>query len=376
MKKIMFIITALVLAIVPLKAEAKIENLVSCDEVKSDWSENRQIKTCYIDIQVSGSDRFYSVSGAFKMVNTSLKGEITSVDKRIKITNSNLDNLTFTSETPIQNEKIRIAKFTLYLATNGHDCSVTWEPKVYGRNYTCQIENGYYYDKNGNSVSKEEYSKQCEKHTCEIIGDTYFDKNGNSVSKEEYSKQCEKHTCEIIGDTYFDKNGNSVSKEEYSKQCEKHTCEIIGDTYFDKSGNSVSKEEYSKQCEKHTCEIIGDTYFDKNGNSVSKEEYSKQCEKHTCEIIGGVYFDKNGNSVSDVEYDKQCNKHYCKIIDNTYFGKNGDIISKEKYDIECPSSNPHTAKVDPLVLIFVGLLTLTAGTILINLKQNKKTYKI
>ena len=246
MKKIIYILSIALFIILPSTVNAGIKTTTPCDERKSDGK--NQIKTCYIDITVTDDTALYSVSGEFTMINTSLKGEIEAVDKRIKITNKHLTNLTFVSETAIKNETIRIAKFTIYLASNGQECKVQWKPEEYGRNYSCSIENGYFYDKNGNSVSELEYNKQCKPHSCEIVGDTYFDKNGNVVSKNEYSKQCEKHSCEIINGVYFDKNGNSVTDLEYDKQCNPHYCKIIDGTYFGKNGDIISKNEYNVQC--------------------------------------------------------------------------------------------------------------------------------
>lgn len=347
MKKIFYGIFLALFIVLPHNVNAKLKTTMPCDEKRMDETLQHQIKTCYIDIEVSGDDALYSVNGEFTMKNTSLKGNIEAVDKRIKITNSDLKNLTFVSETPIKNEKIRIAKFTIYLAENGQECEVIWNPNKYGTNYSCSIENGYYYDKNGNSVTETEYNKQCKSHSCEIIDGTYFGKNGNIVNKTEYSIECEKHSCEVVGDKYFNKNGNIVSKNEYSIECEKHSCEIIGDKYFDK-----------------------------NGNIVDKTKYSLDCEKHFCEIINGIYFDKNGNSVTDLEYDKQCNKHYCKIIDGTYFGKNGDIISKAEYNVQCPTDNPKTSTTGIFGYILIGLLVSTFASIIICFKKNKKVYKI
>ncbi len=319
MKKLFYSILLLTTIILPIRVNAGLKTNVLCDEKKMDETLTHQIKTCYIDVTVTDDTSFYSVAGKFTMINTSLKGNIESGDKRIKITNTNLDNLTFVSETPIKNETIRIAKFTIFLAENGKECKVTWQPITYGINYSCKMENGYYYDK----------------------------------------------------------NGNSVSELEYNKQCKPHSCEIIDETYFDKEGNIVSKDEYSIQCETHSCEVIGDKYFNKEGNIVSKDEYSIQCETHSCKIINGVYFGKDGKIVTDLEYDKQCNKHYCKIIDKTHFGKNGDIISKAEYDIQCPTKSPSTSTNSIIGYILIGLLITTFASIMICLKQNKKkVYKI
>ena len=146
MKKILYTILLLLIIIMPIKTNAALKTNVSCDAKRMDETLKHQIKTCYIDITVSEDTAFYSVSGKFTMINTSLKGNIETVDKRIKVTNSNFENLTFVSETPIKNETVRIAKFTIYLSENGEKCTVTWEPKTYGLNYSCTIENGYYYD--------------------------------------------------------------------------------------------------------------------------------------------------------------------------------------------------------------------------------------
>ena len=377
MKKAFYIILLALLILLPNKVNAGIKTTMSCDEKRMDETLQHQIKTCYIDITITDEDALYSVNGTFTLINTSLKGNIEAVDKRIKITNNNLSNLTFVSETPIKNETIRIAKYTVYLAENGKECRVLWDPKNYGRNYSCTIENGYYYDKNGNSVTENEYNKQCKPHYCEVIDETYFDKDGKIVDKTEYSIQCEKHSCEVIDNTYFGKDGKIVDKTEYSIQCEKHSCEVIDNTYFGKDGKVVDKTEYSIQCEKHSCEVIGNTYFDKDGNKVNKTEYSKQCEKHSCEIVDGIYFGKEGTSVTDIEYDKQCNKHYCKIIDGTYFGKNGNIISKAKYNIECPADNPKTSSNGIFGYILIGTLITTFISIVLCFKQNnKKVFKI
>lgn len=59
---------------------------------------------------------------------------------------------------------------------------------------TCAYQNGNYYDKNGNIVTKEEYERQCKSQpvtpTCAYVDGKYYDKNGNVVSKEEYERQC------------------------------------------------------------------------------------------------------------------------------------------------------------------------------------------
>lgn len=293
MKKLLFTILIGLSILIPRNVFASMKTTTPCDEVKRD-EQMKQIKTCYIDIEISGDTTFYGVNGELKFYNTSMKGNIEAVDQRIKITDDNLANLIFTTNTKITNETIRIAKFTVYLAPDGTECKVSWMPKEYEINYSCIIKNNYFYDKNGNVVSEEEYNKQCKPHYCEIIDGTYFDKSGNATTETEYNKQCK---------------------------------------------------------------------------PVEPKYY-------TCEIISGVYYDKTGNIVTNEEYDKQCNAHYCKVLDGTYFGKNGDIISKLDYDVQCPSNNPHTQEGLTLWYVLGGILTASLITIIVNIKKNKKVFKI
>ena len=65
---------------------------------------------------------------------------------------------------------------------------------------TCRIENGKYYDFNGNEITKEEYDRICSgdpddsgdpgDNTCRIENGKYYDFNGNEITKEEYDKIC------------------------------------------------------------------------------------------------------------------------------------------------------------------------------------------
>ena len=62
---------------------------------------------------------------------------------------------------------------------------------------TCRIENGKYYDFNGNEITKEEYDKICSdpdgdpgENTCRIENGKYYDFDGNEITKEEYDRIC------------------------------------------------------------------------------------------------------------------------------------------------------------------------------------------
>lgn len=55
----------------------------------------------------------------------------------------------------------------------------------------CKIENGKYYDKNGNIVTKSEYEADCNTTPkCKIENGKYYDNKGNVVTKEAYEEAC------------------------------------------------------------------------------------------------------------------------------------------------------------------------------------------
>ena len=339
MKKLFYVIITVLFFIPFIVTNAAIKTVTTCDNPTHDEN-NRQVKVCYLDIDVTGNSKFQTVKGKFTLTNTTFKVAPTAGDSRVKMTENGNNTYTFSVTKPLSNQKVRLAKFTMYLSENGRECKIVWSPIEYVNSY------------------------------CEYKDGNYYDLNGNIVSEKEYRKQCEKHSCEVIDGTYYGKDGKEVSKTEYQKTCEKHYCEVVGDTYFGKDGKSVTATEYKKQCEKHYCEVINGTYFDKNGNQVKKSEYQKSCTNPTCKVIDGTYYDKNSNVVSATEYDKQCNVHYCKIIDDTYFGRGGNIVEKSVWETECSTEAPQTGGFFSITTALMGTVTL-AGMMLVSRKINK-----
>ncbi len=79
--------------------------------------------------------------------------------------------------------------------------------KCESNNETCRIENGKYYDFDGNEITKEEYDRICPNSengdTCRIENGKYYDFDGNEITKEEYDRICPSNlppTCETDGD--------------------------------------------------------------------------------------------------------------------------------------------------------------------------------
>ncbi|MBQ9833847.1 MAG: hypothetical protein IJO33_01495 [Bacilli bacterium] len=246
MKKFIYTIIIATILFVPIITMATPRTLTPCDAPIIDES-GRKVKTCYLDLEISGTDTFQTVTGSLKLTNTSFKSEPEVTDSRIKMIR-NGDSYVFTTTTPIKNETIRLTKFTLYFATNGKECRADWIPNDYNV-YYCENKNGYFYDLNGNIVNEIEYNKQCKTHSCEIIDGTYYDKNNNVVSKEEYEKQCTTPSCKIIDGIYYDKSGKAVTEVEYDKQCNVHYCKILDGTYFGSNGNIVSKAVWESECQ-------------------------------------------------------------------------------------------------------------------------------
>ena len=247
MKKFIYTIIIVIALFIPVIANASIKTLTPCDEPFIDES-GRKVKTCYLDLEISGSSSFQTTSGTLTLTNTTFKSEPETIDSRVKVIRDG-DNYTFTTTSIIKNETIRLAKFTLYFATNGKECKAEWNPSREFPIYYCENKNGYYYDLNGNIVSETEYNKQCNRHSCEIIDGIYYDKNNNVVSKEEYEKQCTTPSCKIIDGIYYDKSGKAVTEVEYDKQCNVHYCKILDGTYFGSNGSIVSKAVWESQCQ-------------------------------------------------------------------------------------------------------------------------------
>lgn len=82
------------------------------------------------------------------------------------------------------------------------------------------------------------YESTPETHTCEKVDDTYYDKDGNTVSKEDYEESClPSPTCAYKNGKYYDDDGNEVTQSEYKEICETTIEPKIKITYKDKCTN-------------------------------------------------------------------------------------------------------------------------------------------
>lgn len=269
---------------------------------------------------------------------------------------------------------VGLGTFVFSKVDTGDRCYVMfrlYSPTFEKRN-TCEIVNGYYYNKEGDSVTEAEYRKSClmckkddsagkyygldgrdlssyeewynecgDKKYCEIEGDTYYGKDGTIVNKLKYYEDCRNPRCEIIVDgntkEYYDTDGKKTTEDGYHASC--FNCKIDGDTYYGKDGKEVSKFEHEKQCDEHICEILSDgTHFDKNGKEVTEAEYNRSCL--SCTKAGDKYYDKDGDEVSESQYLLSCFK--CRKENDKYYDDEGKETSKENWDIMC---TPHKCEI-------------------------------
>jgi len=343
MKKRLIFIAIFLGLIIPLTVNAGIKNTTSCDKATVD-SEGKNISVCYIDVTVTDSTRLYKIDGKLNFNNSSFKS-IEATDSRISIVNKDPNNLVFVANEAIKNEKIRLAKITIYISSTGENCNVTWQPTEYGINYS-----------------------------CDIIGDKYYDLEGKLTDFATYDKQCN-HYCEIVDNKYYGKNGNIVDEKTYDKECNKHVCEIIDNEYYGKNGNIVDEKNYDKECKKHVCEIIDNEYYDNNGNIVSEKEYNKLCGKYSCVIVDNEHYNSEGKIVSEKEYNKECGKYSCVIVDDEYYDETGKIVDKATWEEICTiPENPTTGSESIITTAIIGFIALIL--IIFTTKKNTKIYKI
>lgn len=274
MKKYLFYIILLVTIIFPLNVNAGIKNSTYCEDSVVDEND-KLVRSCYINVDITDTTRLYEIKGKLVFNNSSLKS-VETLDSRITMISDDPNNLVFKSKTAIQNEKIKLAKVTIYIGLDGKECNTKWQPTEYGINYSCDIIGNDYYDLNGNLTDFATYDKECN-HYCEIVDNKYYGLDGTIVDEKTYDKQCNKHTCEIIDNEYFDINGNIVTEKEYNKTCGKYSCVIVDNEYYNSTGKVVSEKEYNKDCGKYSCVIVDDEYYDESGKLVDKATWEELC---------------------------------------------------------------------------------------------------
>ena len=246
-----------------------------------------------------------------------------------------------------------IGTFNFYKIASASVCNVIYSYEFTLVNRICKVENGHYYDKNGEETDQLTYQKQCENNICKVLSDgTYFGKSGTEVTKDVYEQECEeKKYCQYSDGKYYDKDGNETTELNYKRICEKNYCKILSDGtntyYYDKDGNEVNKETYEEDClEIRKCVKDGDKYYDKDGKETTKLNYEKTCFKNVCKKLSdGTYYNSKGEETDELTYQKECEKNVCKVLsDGTYYDNNGKVVTKEEYEKACNTCKEENGK--------------------------------
>ena len=161
----------------------------------------------------------------------------------------------------------------------------------------CGQIGGEYFDINGNKVSsKEEMIASC---ACRIDNGKYYDNEGEETTEENYNKVCNP-VCVCRDGQCYDDDGEPVTPEEYEKSC---GCRIDNGKYYDNEGKETTEENYYKVCNpKCRCDENGQCY-DSKGKPVTPEDYKKACG---CRKEDGKFYDFDGNEVDEETYNKKC----------------------------------------------------------------------
>ena len=298
----------------------------------------------------------------------------------------------------------------------------------------CEEVDGYFYDRNGNSVNEETYRKSCFMCQKDENNGKYYGKNGQELDSEDaFNEECgERKYCQQDGNKYYGKNGGIVSKLQYYDECENPSCIDVksedGNTvvYYDADGKKLENEkeylkacfscddsngvfrgidgqivseiEYRKQCFLNICEALGDSYYDKDGKEVSKEEYQKSCfscikdeinnkfynkdgrevtEKEylkscfACRKENGKYYDTTGKETTESEWNAICTPHKCEIIGDHYFNDMGKDVPKAEYEKACKNPKTGISETKMLYLYVIAGFTLFAGIVIGTKKFSK-----
>ena len=134
----------------------------------------------------------------------------------------------------------------------------------------CKCENGVCYNKNGEEVTEEKYRLDCAP-VCVCEGNQCYDHDHNPVTPKEFKEIC---GCRIENGKYYDNNGEETIEEHYYEVCNpKCYCDDGGQCY-DNNGKPVDNDEYKRKC---GCRKENGKYYDNSGNEVDEATYNAKC---------------------------------------------------------------------------------------------------
>ena len=190
MKKLFLFLLTVIPVFAPFRVNAATNfNGYYCDP-KQDLGDGTFYMTCHI--VVSSDEALNQVTGSLILTNVTLESIKTHDDWT---SNNGLSSeVSFTAETG-HTGTFTIADLVFTGDLSDEECEASFMPDVADyvepEDHVCMILDGTYYGEDGDVVSEEEYYEQCCNYTCTIIDDKYyFDSNGNSVTYDEMIEDC------------------------------------------------------------------------------------------------------------------------------------------------------------------------------------------
>ncbi len=189
MKKIFSILLALTLIFMPLEASAKSHKVDFTCDAKQEMSDGTFYMTCHL--LVTSDYEINHIEGSLILKNVTLESIKTNSDWVSN--NGNALTTDFTASTG-HTGSYSVADFIFTGDLSATECSALYNPTV--------IE------------------KETENHVCAIVDDVYYGKDGSEVSKETYYEDCCNYTCTVIDNQYyFNSKGESVTYDEMLNDC-------------------------------------------------------------------------------------------------------------------------------------------------------------
>lgn len=190
MKKILSILVILTVILLPSTAQASSYHINYYCDAKEPLDDGTFYLTCHLAIN-SDMD-INHVKGSLLLKNVKLASIKTNNDWQSLNGLSTDVEFISTSE---HNGTFAVADFVFTGDLSDTECEASYIADVVEKtkptNKVCAIVDDVYYGKNGNTVSEEKYYEECEHYTCTVVDNKYyFNSKGESVSYEAMLQDC------------------------------------------------------------------------------------------------------------------------------------------------------------------------------------------
>lgn len=196
MKKVLNILVLLTILLIPNVAKADSYRFNYYCDSKEPLNDGTFYMTCHL--LINSDMEINHVKGSLLLKNVKLESIKTSSDW--KSLNGLSSNLEFKS-TSAHNGSFSVADFVFTGDLSDKECEASFIAEL----------------------AEKEKEPTPDTKVCAIVDDTYYGKNGNVVSEEKYYEECEKYICTVVNNKYyFNSKGQSVSYDEMLKDCSTH----------------------------------------------------------------------------------------------------------------------------------------------------------